>query len=272
MSKHETAKGPRVVTSEVEIRATPEAVWKAIATGPGIKSWFMAMESEFDERVGGEVRTKMGDEMVPTAKITAWDPPHRFATEGENSFGPGSPKIAYEWTVEAKGGGKCVMRMVQTLFTEDDAWDTQVGDTEAGWPAFFHILRNYVERHADQPSGVVQAMNPVPGTKAEAFQRLTAALGIAKIAKGARVDSHIDGAPPFSGEIEDVVRGRSDRIMIRLERPFPGTAWIGVGPIERKMTAIVTLYYYGKGAAKASDRDNALLTPWLQAHGQTVPS
>lgn len=272
MSIEKNDKGHRTVKTEVEIQATPEAVWKAIATGPGIKSWFMGMESEFDERVGGEVRTKMGEEMVPVSKLTAWDPPRHFATEGENAFGPGSPNIGYEWTVEAKGQGKCVLRMVQTLFTEDDSWDTQVGDTSAGWPSFFHVLRNYVERHADEPSGVVQAMGPVGGSKEEAFERLTAALQVEDLAKGASVHSTVDGAPAFSGEIEDVVRGRSDRVMIRLEKPFAGTGWIGVGPIGGNMTAIVTLYYYGEGSAEASESDNAQLTGWLKAHGETVSS
>ena len=270
MSNDKDRRGQRRVETEVEIQASPEEVWEAIATGPGIKSWFMGMESEFDERVGGEVRTKMGEEMVPIAKVTAWDPPNHLATEGENAFGPGSPKIAYEWTVEAKEGGKCVMRMVQTLFTEDDTWDTQVGDTEAGWPAFFHVLRNYVERHAGEPSGVVQAMGPVSGSKGEAFERLTGALGIETLANGASITCSVDGAPAFSGEVEDVVHGRSDRIMIRLEQPFAGTGWIGVGPIAGTMTAIATLYYYGEGAADASARDHAKLAGWLQAHGESV--
>lgn len=272
MSTDKKDQGPRRVETEVEIQASPEAVWKAIATGPGVKAWFMGMESEFEERVGGEVLVQMGDQKVPVAKITAWDPPNHFATEGDNAFGPGSPKIAYEWTVEAKEGGKCVMRMVQTLFTEDDSWDTQVGDTKAGWPAFFHVLRNYVERHAEEPSGVVQAMGPVPGTKEEAFERLASALGVSEIRKGASVDCKAEGAPAFSGEIEDVVHGRSDRIMIRLQEPFPGTGWIGVGPIAGNMTAIATMYYYGEGASEASARDGAQLMGWLQAHGEAVSS
>ena len=272
MSMNKDDKGQPRVETDVEIQATPEAVWKAIATGPGIKSWFMGMESEFDERVGGEVRAKMGDQLIPIAKVTAWDPPRHFATQGDNAFGPGSPTVAYEWTVDAKEGGKCVLRMVQTLFTQDDAWDSQVGDTSAGWPAFFHVLRNYVERHAEEPSGVVQAMGPVPGEKEEAFERLTSALGAGTIAKGATVDCNADGAPAFSGEIEDVVHGRSSRIMIRLEKPFAGTGWIGVGPVGGNMTAIATLYYYGEGAAEASERDGAQLIGWLQAHGEAVAS
>ena len=272
MSIDRDDKGHPRIEAEVEIQATPEAVWKAIATGPGIKSWFMGMENEFDERPGGEVRTKMGDKMIPIAEVTAWDPPKHFATVGNHAFGPGSPNIAYEWTVESKGGGKCVMRMVQTLFAEDEAWDTQVGDTQAGWPAFFHILRNYVERHADQPSGVVQAMGPISGTKAEAFERLTTALGVTDLTKGATVRCTTDGAPSFTGEIEDILHGRTDRVMLRLTDPFPGTAWISAGPINGSLTAIATMYYYGEGAPEAAARDHAQLTDWLKTYGETVAS
>lgn len=60
--------------------------------------------------------------------------------------------------------------------------------------------------------------------------------------------------------------------MIRLTKPFAGTGWIGVGPIGGNMTAIVTLYCYGEGAAEASARGNTQLMSWLQAHGETTAS
>jgi uncharacterized protein YndB with AHSA1/START domain len=268
MSTNDETDDRRRVETEVTVRATPEAVWEAIATGGGMRSWFMGMEVEFEERVGGAIRMRMGDDLVPWGTVTAWDPSRRLGTRTENAFGPGSPPMAYEWTIEAAGGGECTLRMVQTLFTDDDAWDTQVGDTAAGWPAFFHVLANYVERHAGEPSGVVQAMGPVPGEKAEALERLARALGVTELTAGAPVASDVDGVPAFAGEIEAVVRGRSDRVMLRLERPFPGTGWIGVGPIGGSQTAIVTFYYYGEGAPEASARDHARLVPWLQAHGQ----
>lgn len=267
MAIENDGEGRRRVKAEIEIQASPGAIWKAIATGPGIASWFMGMETEFDEKVGGEVRTKMGDQMVPIAKLTAWDPPRHFATKGDNPFGPGSPPIGYEWTVEAKDGGTCTLRLVQTLFTEEDSWDSQLGDTENGWASFLHILRNYVERHDGQASGVVQAMGPVAGSKDEAFGRLTNALGLGSLERGATVQCDAEGVPPFSGEVEDVVLDGSNRVMIRLETPFPGTAWVGVGPINDNVTAMVSLYYYGEGSAEASARDGEQLTRWLQGHG-----
>ena len=264
--------GRRSVEAEVDIEATPEQVWQAIATGPGVASWFMNMESEFDERVGGEIRARMGDQMVPVGKITAWDPPNHFASEGDNAYGPGTPKVGYEWTVEAKDGGSCRLRLVQTHFADDDAWDTQLGDAEAGWASFFHVLRNYVERHLGEPSAIVQGMGPVPGELDEAFTRLTSSLGIENVQLGARFECTTEGAPAFSGEIEDIVEGRNRRAMIRLESPHPGTAWVGVSPIAGNMTAIVSLYYYGEGAPEAGQRDNEAIASWLQKHGEAVTS
>ena len=45
--------GRRYVEAEVEVPGTPEEVWRAIATGPGISSWFVPTQVE--ERVGGKV-------------------------------------------------------------------------------------------------------------------------------------------------------------------------------------------------------------------------
>ena len=43
---------PFEVSQEIELDATPEQVWEAIATGPGIDSWFMG-RNEIEPREGG---------------------------------------------------------------------------------------------------------------------------------------------------------------------------------------------------------------------------
>ena len=47
MSGKQEAFGRRSVQVEFEVPGTPEEVWQAIATGPGISSWFVP--AEFDE-------------------------------------------------------------------------------------------------------------------------------------------------------------------------------------------------------------------------------
>ena len=43
---------PFEIMLDVEVDATPEQVWEAIATGPGLGSWFLG-ESEIEPRQGG---------------------------------------------------------------------------------------------------------------------------------------------------------------------------------------------------------------------------
>src|SRR5207253_10231259 len=57
MSVKKEASGRRSIQVEVEVPGTPEEVWQAIATGPGISSWFVP--TEFEEKDGKPVAVKM---------------------------------------------------------------------------------------------------------------------------------------------------------------------------------------------------------------------
>jgi uncharacterized protein YndB with AHSA1/START domain len=50
MSVNLEPSGRRSVQVELEVAGTPEAVWQAIATGPGISSWFVP--TEIEQRAG----------------------------------------------------------------------------------------------------------------------------------------------------------------------------------------------------------------------------
>ena len=185
MSVKKEASGRRSVQVEVEVPGTPEEVWQAIATGPGISSWFVP--TEFEERDGKPVAVKLnfGPGMESRSVVTAWDPPRMFAAEGER-LGPGSPPIADEWSVEARAGGICVVRVVHSLFASTDDWDNQLEGTESGWPGFFRILRIYLTHFRGQRSAMMQWMAPAAGTEAEAWETLTAALGLKGVSAGQR--------------------------------------------------------------------------------------
>src|ERR1700704_4680702 len=107
MSIKKDASGRRSVQVEVEVPGSPELVWQAIATGPGISSWFVPTESE--ERVGGAVTANFGPGMESTSTIPRGAPPRSFAAEGAG-MSPDAPPMATEWVVEAKSGGICVVR------------------------------------------------------------------------------------------------------------------------------------------------------------------
>jgi hypothetical protein len=50
MSVKKEESGRRSIAVEVEVAGTPEEVWEAIATGPGVSSWFVP--TEVDETAG----------------------------------------------------------------------------------------------------------------------------------------------------------------------------------------------------------------------------
>src|SRR5262249_38801141 len=57
MSVKKEPSGRRSVQVEVEVPGTPEEVWQAIATGPGISCWFCP--AEFEEVDGKPVAAKL---------------------------------------------------------------------------------------------------------------------------------------------------------------------------------------------------------------------
>ena len=72
----------------------------------------------------------MGPGMESTSAVTAWDPPRKWAAQSDGWI-PGMPPLANEWSVEARGGGLCIVRLVQSLFASTDDWDNQLEASQA---------------------------------------------------------------------------------------------------------------------------------------------
>lgn len=265
MSVKKEASGRHSVQVEVEVPGTPEEVWQAIATGPGISSWFVP--SEFEMRDGKPVAVKLnfGPGMESSSTITAWDPPRRFVAEAPG-WAPGSPVIADEWTVEARGGGKCVVRIVHSLFADTDDWDNQLEGTESGWPAYFRILRIYLTHFRGQRSAMMQWMAPAAGTVAEAWETLMAALGLKGLSAGQSWAAPA-GVPADSSTIGGVVEHVSQsphNALLRLDQPGPGAAALSAVDFGGSTMVALSFYLYGDQAAETVARETQLWDAWVQ--------
>ena len=260
MSVKKEASGRRSVQVEVEVPGTPEEVWQAIATGPGISSWFVP--AEFEERDGKPVAVTLnfGPGMESRSVVTAWDPPRMFAAKGEGWAG--SPPIADEWTVEARGGGICVVRVVHSLFASTDDWDNQLEGTESGWPGFFRILRIYLTHFRGQRSAMMQWIAPAEGTEAEAWETLTAALGLKGVSGGQRWTAQA-GVPALNGVVEHVSQSPCNALL-RLDKPGPGTAALGAVNCGGPIMVTLSFYLYGDQAAETVARETPLWQAWIQ--------
>jgi uncharacterized protein YndB with AHSA1/START domain len=253
--------GRRSVEAEVEVPGTPEEVWHAIATGPGISSWFVPTEVE--ERVGGTVRASFGPGMDSLSMITDWQPPHRFAADSRDDMGPNDPTIATEWTVEARAGGACVVRVVHSWFTDSDDWDGQFEGHSQGWLAFFRILRLYLAHFRGQPAASFQVMGVAPEPKEAAWAALMGALGLADASAGQRVRT-TDSAPSLAGIVEWAGQPAwPEELLLRLDEPAPGLAHLAPHPMGGQVYLSLRCFLYGPEAQADVARAGPSWQAWI---------
>ncbi len=262
MSVKREASGRRSIQVEIEVPGTPDEVWQAIATGPGISSWFVP--AQFEEEGGQPVALNLefGPGMVSRDVVTAWNPPQMFVREGPG-WAPGSPPIATEFSVEARAGGACVIRVVQSLFSSTDDWDAQLTGAEEGWPGIARILRLYLTHFRGQRSAIMKVMAPVAGTAAEAWVTLTASLGLNGVSVGERWAAPA-GAPELAGIVE-YVSDSPFGAMVRLATPAPAIAAFGTIEFGDMVMVACSFFFYGDDAAETVARETPLWQAWIQA-------
>lgn len=261
--KRDPATGARSVAVEAEVPGTPEEVWQAVATGPGITAWFVP--TEVAEREGGAIAFDLGPGMgTSTGVVTAWEPPHRLAYE-ERDWMPGAPPVATELHVEARTGGTCVVRMVHSLFTDSDEWDDQLEGFENGWPPFLHVLEGYLRHFAGQRCSPVRAAGSLPGTAKQAWTTLAGNLGLPEPREGERAAATAPGAPTLAGVVEWAEERDGNRgAVLRTEEPAPGFALFGTFAWGGSAHATLSLYLYGEPGAAVARREAAAWRAWME--------
>lgn len=263
------ASGRRYVEAEVEVPGSPEAVWQAIATGPGISSWFVPTEIEQTAGVPTKVMMHFGPGMDSIADVTAWDPPRRFAAESRDGMGPEDPTIATEWTVEARGGGTCIVRVVHSWFTSSDKWDDQFEGHSEGWVAFFRILSLYLTHFRGEPSVLVQSMAMASPPVLSAWHNLSGPLGLANAAAGQHVSSP-SGVPRIAAVVERAGPPEYPELLLRLHEPTGGVAHLFAMPMGGSVCLSVRLYLYGDNARRIATREEQVWQAWLSSNFSTA--
>ena len=253
--------GKRFIAVETEVPGTPEEVWRAIATGPGITAWFVP--TQLEERKMGAIVASFGPGMDSKAEIQDWEPPHRFTALNSEGMGPGAPPMATEWSIEAKAGGTCRVRVVHSWFANTDDWDKQFESVEQGWPAFFRILNGYLTHFRGQPCTQVQLMAFTAEPREKAWGAIAQPLGVAGASVGQSVKSSGD-APRFAATVEYVSPKASPELTLRLAQPVPGMAHLAATPMGGKVWVYICLYLYGDGARAAAEREEPLWQAWLE--------
>jgi uncharacterized protein YndB with AHSA1/START domain len=262
----------RWVELEFLVPGTPENVWRAMATGPGLSAWFTPTTVE--ERVGGQVAFDFGENATSSGTVTAWEPPFRFAYE-EPGWSGEAPPLASEFVITAHAGGQCVVRLVHSLFTTRDDWDDEIEGFESGWPGFFEVLRVYLREYPGEAAAAVRAMAVSTGSHAEAWKRVAMALGVYGPNLSERRTSP-EEAPRLDGSVEHVHQGsQSCEVLVRLAEPAPGLALIGSHRWGDRARVATSLFFYGKRAKALARELEPEWRRWLEKQfppAETAPS
>ena len=198
------------VRKEAALGATPEQVWEAIATGPGLATWFMPMDVDPDS-----------DEVV------VWEPGQRLEIRTPTAE-DGSTQ-AFEYLIEARSDGGSVLRLVHSGFLSGD-WEGEYGTMAAqGWDMYLHTLAQYLHHFPGQHAVYAEAEGPPSSARPEAWPRLLDALGLTEpVTEAASVHLELAVVPAIDGVVDYVATNfvglRTSDGLIR----FHGRAPIGL--------------------------------------------
>lgn len=197
------------IRREVELPATPEEVWEAVATSEGQAAWLFP-------------------DLVDPADVRVADPPRRFSvrTEGEDGW-----FNAIEDVIEARDGSTTVLRYVHSgIFTDD--WDDQFDAADQHTDFYLHTLGQYLRhfkgRRATYVGGGPDGIEaPDASARPGAFDAVRRALGVdGQASVGDRVRVELAGLEPQEGVLDYVhphfLGIRTDDALIRF---FGRDAW-----------------------------------------------
>jgi uncharacterized protein YndB with AHSA1/START domain len=189
---------PFELTNEIKVDATPEEVWEAITTGPGMDAWFMG-KNEVQPGEGGTVRTELpGFGFEGT--ITTWEPPTRLAERSPE--GEDGSVHAFEYLVEGRDKGSTVVRWVHSGFLGDN-WESEYEGLSEGDPMYFHKLSQYLTYFRGRIATPVNVFGPHVADREHAWEVFRGGLGLpGPVALNDRVRLTPDGLPPMEGVVD----------------------------------------------------------------------
>jgi uncharacterized protein YndB with AHSA1/START domain len=227
----------------VEVDATPEQVWTAIATGPGIDSWFMGRNDvSYDEATGQRTVHQSFGGYEPEHRVTAWEPRHRLAYRSEEA--PDGRFVAFEFLVEGRDRAGTVVRIATSGFLPGDDWEAEYEAMTGGNALFFATLGTYLRHFAGRTAVPLTVFGPVTPDWPRARATLTAALGLpADPAPGDPVHIAPTGLDAIDGEVyfagTDTIGVRTPDALYRFLRGFHGPVVAGhhlFTPFDRETT------------------------------------
>ena len=146
----------RIIRVEIETSATPQQAWEAWADPEKIAQWFTDRAS--GESKPGATMTWFFDKFgyALPYKVLDAEPGKLFVLKWEASQGnPGILEVRIQ-----REGGSTLVRLVNSGFPEDAAWNDQYEGVDSGWKMALAILKYYLENHFGRNKTMILALRP----------------------------------------------------------------------------------------------------------------
>jgi uncharacterized protein YndB with AHSA1/START domain len=264
------------IEAQVEVPGTPEQIWRSIATGPGLSSWFVP--TQIEEHVGGAVVHTHAIGAQTRSVVTGWDPPHRFVYTQDaqelmeaTGFANVDPddvgrKLKIEWLVEPASETTCLVREIVSGFGSGPFWERQAAGMRIGAETCLTGLRLYATNFLGQPSAPARAWAFTQAPLADAWSDLTENLDLAGAEPGAQFVAAAE-APPMTGIVERVSPGA---VTLRLERPGPAITNIVAFDMGDKIALMLEAFFYGDAAARLAADTLPVWKRWISARAEAL--
>jgi uncharacterized protein YndB with AHSA1/START domain len=215
------------ISKDVEAPATPEQAWEAVATGPGLDSWFMG-RNEIEPREGGVAKWSLGD-FTMEGTVTAWDPPRHFQFRQPES--PDGSYHQFDYRIEPKDGGRTGVRYTHTGRLTGD-WEAEYEAMGEGDPAYIFKLVQYLTHFQGRFGVGVDAYGPNVPDEQRAMAAFREELGLGEqVAVGDKVQVSLEGIGPIDGVVDFLsphfIGVLSDDAIYRFIHGFEGTTFAG---------------------------------------------
>jgi uncharacterized protein YndB with AHSA1/START domain len=250
----------------VEVPGTPEQVWDAIATAPGLSAWMMP--TELDEREGGAVVFHMGAESSKGI-VSGWEPLRRLVIEEDWATLAGQDPttvtpLVSEFLVEATSGGTCVVRVVTSAFGSGADWEREFfDDMGVGWVPAFEQLRVYLTHFPGQRAALLEGTAEVPGAPRPVLAAIRRAVGADDVGATVKIRD-TDGRVEHIGE---------QSFLVRMTEPITGLLVLSAFRSgDNRSSVRVGGYLFSDDAASYVEREQSSWQAWLEATLQAAPT
>jgi uncharacterized protein YndB with AHSA1/START domain len=218
---------PFEIDQTIEVDASAEEAWDAIATGRGQDSWFMGRNT-VEPREGGTATFSVGD-FTQTSTVTAWEPPTRFAFSSEQ--GAVGMFHRFDYQISERPGGGVSIRYEHTGMLGDD-WEAEYEAMREGDPAYVFKLHQYLTYFRGRYATSVEVIGPEVADRERAMAVYRRELGLGD---DVTVDTPVKAEPEAIGTIDGVVDFvspsfigvRTPDAILRFIWSFDGRSYIG---------------------------------------------